>query len=87
MTDFQAIVTTALEDKMAVSELLGEFNGNPDTVLDAVASNIVEVINERLLNDEKMFHELFSDELPSTLVRRLIAIVYMKVGLKLLEES
>lgn len=61
MNEFSLNLTTAIGDKWLVSNLLGEFDKDPETALKAYAQGAVEALNEQLFNNEELFNQLFPD--------------------------
>lgn len=87
MSNFETDFATAFEVKCVISKALGEFEKDPWTTMDVLASNIVEALNEQVFRNEEEIHKRFSDKVSGTDLKRFFGIFSMTIGLKLLEES
>lgn len=87
MNEFSLNLTTAIGDKWLVSNLLGEFDKDPETALKAYAQGAVEALNEQLFNNEELFNQLFPDgDVSRNDLKSFFGVLYLMVGQKLIEE-
>lgn len=85
MNEFSLKLTTAIGNKWLVSELLGEFNKDPETALTAYAQGAIKALNEQLFDNEELFNLLFPDVSKKDL-KEFFGVLYTMVGQKLIEE-
>lgn len=87
MDELSLNLLNAMGDKLLVSDLLGEFDKDLDTFMEACARDAVEALNEEFLNNEEVLNQLFPDEnVSGDEVKSLVGTLYMMVGQKLLKE-